>query len=119
MSARKPEQAPSITLGALPAANTEPTAPLDAVAQQAIERLEWAFAPRDTLTPDVLNLRMQMRAAHYNPDRPNEVEALACVATIDTARLAAVLTGRAPLDWRIPRDSLARTLGVTRIGVTR
>jgi hypothetical protein len=55
---------------------------------------------------------MQMRAAHYNPDLSHSVEALACVAAIDTARLAAVLTGNAPLDWRIPQRRLAEILGV-------
>ncbi|MFJ2733703.1 hypothetical protein [Streptomyces sp. NPDC087317] len=67
-------------------------------------------------TREVLRLRMQMRAAAYNPDRPNEVEALACVATIDTQLLAAVLTGRAPLDHRIPRRRLAEVLGVQEVG---
>ncbi|MEU7384751.1 hypothetical protein AB0A91_33220 [Streptomyces sp. NPDC042207] len=67
-------------------------------------------------TREVLRLRMQMRAAAYNPDRPNEVEALACVATIDTDRLKAVLTGRAPLDHRIPRERLAEVLGVQKVG---
>ncbi|MFJ2568159.1 hypothetical protein ACIO02_35440 [Streptomyces sp. NPDC087568] len=67
-------------------------------------------------TPAVLRLRMQMRAAAYNPDRPNEVEALACVATIDTQHLKAVLTGRAPLDHRIPRQRLAEDLGVQEVG---
>ncbi|MFJ4550333.1 hypothetical protein ACIP4X_14065 [Streptomyces sp. NPDC088817] len=67
-------------------------------------------------TREVLRLRMQMRAANYNPDRPHEVEALACVATIDTDRLKAVLTGRAPLDHRIPGERLAEVLGVREVG---
>lgn len=69
-------------------------------------------APVPGVAPEVLRLRMQMRAADYNPDLPHQVEALACVAGIDTGRLAAVLAGRAPLDWRIRRGALARALGV-------
>lgn len=71
-----------------------------------------ASAPVPGIAPEVLRLRMQMRAADYNPDLPHQVEALACVAGIDTGRLAAVLVGRAPLDWRIRRGSLAAALGV-------
>jgi hypothetical protein len=69
------------------------------------------------MSPAVLRLRMQMRAAHYNPDLSHSVEALACVAGIDTARLAAVLTGTAPLDWRIPQRRLAEILGVEAVTV--
>lgn len=57
-----------------------------------------------------------MRAANYNPDLPHHVQALACVVTIDTARFAAVLTGRAPLDWRIPRERLTHTLSIAATG---
>jgi hypothetical protein len=70
-------------------------------------------------SPEVLRLRMQMRAANYNPDLPHKVRALACVATIDTEYLAAVLTGRAPLDHRIRPENLARVLGVDTIGTDK
>lgn len=68
--------------------------------------------PVPGLAPEVLRLRMQMRAADYNPDLPHQVEALACVAGMDAGRLAAVLAGRAPLDWRVRRGALACALGV-------
>lgn len=93
-----------------------PTESLSLVALQVLERLEWAVAPRGVLSPEVARLRMQMRAAGYHPDRPYGVEALATVVTVDTARLRAVLTGRAPMDYRIPRERLARTLGVEAVG---
>ncbi len=136
MSRNPAEQAPT-TVGALPQAVPEPT-DLDvaiSVAQQLLHS-DSVLSLREALrlvlralhaepqsgpqlTPEVLRLRMQMRAADYNPDLPHQVEALACIATINTQLLMAVLTGRAPLDWRIPRDSLAQVLGVDRIGVTR
>lgn len=68
--------------------------------------------PTMRVTPAVLRLRTQMRAADYNPDQPHHVDALACVLGITTAQLAAVLTGRSPLDWRIPRRQLTKTLGI-------
>lgn len=67
--------------------------------------------PVPSIDRRVLRLRTQMRAAGYNPDRTNQVAALACVAVIDTDRLIAILTGRALLD-RISQRRLAATLGV-------
>ncbi|MGW1492589.1 hypothetical protein [Streptomyces sp. NPDC002402] len=58
-----------------------------------------------------LRLRTHARAAGYNPDQPASLAALACVAGVDTERLAAAFTGRAPLD-RQTATRLARTLGV-------
>lgn len=87
------------------------TEPLSVFAAAVLERLEWAFAPR-AMTPAVLRLRTAMRAAHYNPDLPHEVEAFATYVTIDTTYLTAVLAGRAPIDYRFPRERAARTLGI-------
>lgn len=68
------------------------------------------------LTPEVLRLRMQMRAARYNPDLPHEVQALETVAGIWPGLLADVIAGRAPLDHRIPRQTLDRVLSVAATG---
>lgn len=87
------------------------TEPLSVFAAAVLERLEWAFAPR-AMTPAVLRLRTAMRAAHYNPDLPHEVEAFATYVTVDTTYLTAVLAGRAPIDHRFPRQRVAHTLGV-------
>ncbi|MEV5977520.1 hypothetical protein [Streptomyces sp. NPDC052114] len=67
-------------------------------------------SPAPPPPPEVLRLRTQMRAADYNPDQPHKVSALACVIGVDTHRLTAVITGRAPLNHRIPREHLARVL---------
>lgn len=64
------------------------------------------------IDPRVLRLRTQMRAAGYNPNEAHKVEALACVAGIDTRRLAAVLIGRALLDSGISQRRLAQALGL-------
>ncbi|CAM5530876.1 hypothetical protein SALBM135S_00870 [Streptomyces alboniger] len=68
------------------------------------------------LAPEVLRLRMRMRAAHYNPDLPHQVQALETVADIWPGQLADVIAGRAPLDHRIPRRTLDRILSVAATG---
>lgn len=60
----------------------------------------------------VLRLRTHMRAAGYNPNQTHGVRALADRVGIDRDRLTAVLTGRAPLDHRIPQRRLADALGL-------
>ncbi|MGW2223837.1 hypothetical protein [Streptomyces formicae] len=93
-----------------------PTAPLPQPARDALARLESAFRPTPTPSPAVLRLRMQVRAAGYNPDRPHEVSALACVIGVDTVRLADVLAGRSALGWLVSRRVLAEALGVEAVG---
>ncbi|MGW2226816.1 hypothetical protein [Streptomyces formicae] len=66
--------------------------------------------------PEVLRLRMRMRAAHYNPDLPHEVQALETVAGIWPGHLADVVAGRAPLDHRIPQQTLNRILSIAATG---
>ncbi|MFF9632943.1 hypothetical protein [Streptomyces fradiae] len=114
---RTPSTTPAVTAVLSEAlrrgASIEPvTEPLSLTAAAALERLEWAFAPRGPITPTVLRLRTAMRAARYNPDLPHQVEAFATIATIDTPYLRALLTGRAPLDRRLPRHRVAQALGI-------
>lgn len=63
------------------------------------------------MSKQTLQLRSHARASGYNPDQPDALAALACVAGVDTERLAAAFTGRIPLD-RVTRIRIARTLGV-------
>lgn len=61
--------------------------------------------------PAALRLRTAARAAGYNPDDKAALAALACVAGVDTSRLADAFTGRAPLD-RVTRLRITRAIGV-------
>lgn len=88
---------------------TSASAPADAMSEN--DRLAHDEASHVRPALSVMQLRTHARAAGYNPDQPAALAALACVAGVDTERLAAAFTGRAPLD-RQTATRLARTLGV-------
>jgi hypothetical protein len=79
-------------------------------------RAELAVQPNRRPSPAVLRLRTAARAQGYNPDQPDAVAALGTVAGIDTDRLTAVLTGRAPIPHPY-RGRLHRALGLTQSAV--
>ncbi|MFD7066092.1 hypothetical protein ACFV97_02525 [Streptomyces sp. NPDC059913] len=76
-----------------------------------------AAQQRTRITPDVLRLRMQMRAAGYNPDLPWKVRAVETIVTIYPGHLADVVRGQVPYDGRIPRERLTRTLSIAATGL--
>ncbi|MEU1800870.1 hypothetical protein [Streptomyces sp. NPDC019937] len=63
------------------------------------------------LAPAVLGLRTAARAAGYDPDRADDLAALARAVGVDADQLAAALTGRAQIT-AADETRLARAFGV-------